>query len=702
MGARTADIVRNTAEILRPPRRVQVSDAAQDYLYLNEPGGYQGNFTLDVAPYMREPMDMLASRRFQGVVFAGPARSLKTQSLIDGGMTYAIVCDPGDALIVQMSQEAARDFSKMRVDRAITYSKELKKRLATGRSDDNIHDKFFKNGMVLKIGWPAVSQLSSKSIRWVYLTDYDRMPDDVEGEGDVWSLALKRTQTFLSRGMCVAESSPGRELKDPNWRKQSPHEAPPCGGIIGLYNMGDRRRWYWQCPECKHYSEPAPGVGCFALPTFEELKESIRSADLIKLARASAQFVCPHCAVPVSEKNKRAMNRSGRWLAEGQSIDKSGVVSGEARQSSIASYWLGGMPAAFQGWESICLRYLQGVHAYVTTGEEESLKTTTNLDQGAPYMPQRAESVRSVDLLIVRKEETIKFQVPEGVRFITASVDVQAGGKPRFVVQVEGWGVDGENWLIDRYNIRESKRLDDDGVPLPVDPAAYLEDWDLITDQVIQKAYPLSDGSGRAMLPVMVECDSGGKAGVTERAYDYYRKLKRARLHQRFMLIKGGSTPNAPRLKESYPDSQRKDRKAKARGEVPVWLLNTNLLKDAVDAALKCDKPGPGYMHFPEWLNDWFFEEMTFEVRTQQGWKKPGKGNNEAFDLAAYNRAGAIKLGMEKIDWASPPPWAREWNRNPNVIEANADQVAQPRPVEPPKPQPKKQVTRRVRMQVTR
>ena len=422
----------------------------------------------------------------------------------------------------------------------------------------------------------------------------------------------------------------------------------------------------------------------------------------MKLAGRSAFFVCPHCSVPIAEKHKRSMNKSGLWLIEGQQIDRHGDITGEARRSKIASFWLGGLPAAFQSWESICLNYLQGVHAYVTTGDEEQLKTTTNLDQGAPYLPQRAEAVRSVDLLIVRKEEAIKFQVPDGARFITASIDVQAGGKPRFVVQVEAWGVDGENWLVDRYNIRDSKRLDDDGQPLPVDPAAYLEDWDLITSEVLQKAYPLADGSGRALLPVMVACDSGGRAGVTERAYDYYRKVKRAGLHRRFMLIKGGSTPNAPRLKESYPDSQRKDRKAKARGEVPVWLLNTNLLKDAVDAALKCEKPGPGFMHFPEWLGDWFFEEMTFEVRTPQGWKKQSKGNNEAFDLAAYNRAAAIKHGMEKIDWASPPPWARDWDNNPNVIQAEEGNLAQPRPVEPPKSQPKKPVTRRVRMQVTR
>lgn len=702
MHVNPADIIRNTAELIRPPRRISVSAAAEGYLKLNEPGGYQGDFTLDVAPYMREPMDLLSSRRFEGVVFVGPARSLKTQALVDGGLAYTVTSDPGDALLVQMSQEAARDFSRTRIDRAIRYSPELNDRMARGRSDDNIHDKFFKNGMVLKIGWPAVSQLSSKSIRWVWITDYDRIPDDIDGEGDVWSLGRKRTQTYKSRGMCCAESSPGREITEPAWRKVTPHEAPPCTGIIGLYNMGDRRRWYWQCPSCHEYSEPEPGIGCFALPSFDELKESIRGADLVKLAARSAFYACPHCGDVIQEKHKRGMNRSGRWVIEGQSIDTDGHVHGEARESKIASFWLGGMAAAFQSWQSICLNYLQGVHAYVTTGDEEKLKTTTNLDQGAPYMPQRAESVRSADVLINRREEVIKHQVPEGVRFMVAAVDVQAGGKPRFVVQLHGYGQHGEEWLIDRYNIRQSRRVNDDGEQLPLDPAAYLEDWELLTTDVMQKAYPLSDGSGRAMLPALVVCDSGGKAGVTEKAYDYYRKLKRKGMHRQLMLIKGGSQANAPRIRESYPDSNRKDRKAKARGEIPVWLLNTNQLKDAVNAALQRETPGPGFVHLPEWLGEWWFEELTFEVRTQRGWDKPGKGANEAFDLFCYARAGAIKLGLEEIDWSRPKPFARAWHENPHVHQVAEVAVVQPKPVEPANQPIKKAATRRVRMQVNR
>ena len=28
-------------------------------------------------------------------------------------------------------------------------------------------------------------------------------------------------------------------------------------GILSLYNRGDRRRWYWPCPHCGEYFQPA-------------------------------------------------------------------------------------------------------------------------------------------------------------------------------------------------------------------------------------------------------------------------------------------------------------------------------------------------------------------------------------------------------------------------------------------------------------
>ncbi len=60
-----------------------------------------------------------------------------------------------------------------------------------------------------KIGWPSVNIMSSSDYRFVALTDYDRFPENIDSEGDGFSLASKRTTTFMSAGMTLVESSPG-------------------------------------------------------------------------------------------------------------------------------------------------------------------------------------------------------------------------------------------------------------------------------------------------------------------------------------------------------------------------------------------------------------------------------------------------------------------------------------------------------------
>ncbi|MBB7231704.1 phage terminase large subunit family protein, partial [Escherichia coli] len=88
-------------------------------------------------------------------------------------------------------------------------------------------------------------------------------------------------------------------------------------------------------------------------------------------------------------------------------------------------------------------------------------------------------------------EDYGKRLVPPKVRFLIAAVDVQGGKNRRFVVQIIGYGEDGERWLVDRYNIRQSLRCDENGEALPVHPGAYPEDWQLLVTDVLEKTYPL-------------------------------------------------------------------------------------------------------------------------------------------------------------------------------------------------------------------
>lgn len=346
-------ILRGAAEAFRPPKSVIPSAGAAQALVIRQPGGYSGPWSATETPYMVEPLNMLASRRHESVCFVGPARSGKTMALLDGWMGHVICHDTGDMLVVQMTQEKAREFSKTRVDRAIRHSPEIRARMSHRRSDDNTHDKLTKHGMWIKIGWPSATQLASSDYRYVALTDYDRMPDNIDGEGSGFVLGVKRTQTFLSRGMCMVESSPGRDYEDPHWKPSTPHEAPPVSGILGIYNMSDRRRWYWRCLDCSEYFQAAPGLSLFStLPAEIDLIDIVRTENLPAIAREHAHVCCPHCGSMIGPERKHLLNdiRTARWVADGQSVEKSGEVVGDCAQSSIAGYWLGGVAAAYQRW----------------------------------------------------------------------------------------------------------------------------------------------------------------------------------------------------------------------------------------------------------------------------------------------------------------------------------------------------------------
>ncbi|MCV5870431.1 phage terminase large subunit family protein, partial [Escherichia coli] len=86
------------------------------------------------------------------VIFVGPARTGKTIGLIDGWIVYTIVCDPSDMLVVQMTEDKAREHSKKRLDRTFRSSAAVKKRMSPRRNDNNVHDKTFRDGSFLKIG----------------------------------------------------------------------------------------------------------------------------------------------------------------------------------------------------------------------------------------------------------------------------------------------------------------------------------------------------------------------------------------------------------------------------------------------------------------------------------------------------------------------------------------------------------------------
>jgi phage terminase large subunit GpA-like protein len=613
---------------------------------------------------MCEPTDELGNSELKSVVFVGPAQSGKTDSLILNWISYSAKCDPMDMIVYSPSMAAARDFSMRRVDRLHRHSLSIGELLRHDRDADNKFDKHYTNGMMLSLSWPSSTEMAGKPIPRVALTDYDRMDEDVDGEGAPYDLASKRTTTFGSFAMTLAESSPSRPLADPRWISRTPHEAPPTTGILALYNRGDRRRWYWPCPHCHRYFE-----GEFSMLKWDDRGDNVTSAETVRME-------CPKCGKDIEPNERHDMQQWGMWLRDGEAVDVDGRKFGRAVRSSIGSFWLKGVAASFVTWKQLVETYLAAEREFQSNGDEEALKKFYNTDLAEVYIPKSMENERIPEHLKARSErfcEPDERVVPEGVRFLLATVDVQ---KNMFVVQIHGIfpGAPFDMVLVDRFDLRKSKRKDDEGDSLWIKPGTYLEDWDELIEHVIQRDYPLAGDPSLRMGIKLTVCDSGGREGVTTNAYAFYRKLRQENLHGRFHLVKGDHGPNQPRTRVSFPDASKKDKLSAARGDVPVLMLNSNQLKDALSHRLDCLEPGKGMYRFPDWAEDWWYREMCAEIRDEKGWTNPSHTRNEAWDLSYYCVGACVSklLLLEHIDWSNPPGWCAEWEKNDFVRKSDA------------------------------
>lgn len=685
--ASAAECVLDALPALGPAQRISVPAAAAQHRKVNAPG-FRGDWVNETAPYMVEPAEMMTSRRYQGVIFVGPARTLKTDALLVNTIVHRVIAQPRDMLVVHMSKDSARKFSMQTIGKLLRDSPAVGERLMPGRGSDNIFDKRFKGGMLLSIGWPVISQLSATTLSDVLLTDRDRMTDDVDGEGSPWLLAKKRLETAGSLGKALEESSPGRPILDADWEPMTPHEPPPTTGILADYREGTRGRLYWPCPQCDEFYEPR-----FEHLSYPQDAPPVEAGEQVVL-------ICPCCGYPTAPELKTQLISYSKWLhetSEARIVEIDGrkqrigltSIDGNVRPATDASYWMFGPAARFQTWQKLVTTFLQAENKFKVTGDEQDLKTTVNVDQGNAHRPRAmATSGLMVAREFKRRAVTLEGKlVPAATRFLTMQADVQAN---RFVVQVDAWGEGLERWMVDRFDLFAPPESGDRAL----DPARYAKDWDVLFP-LLDRAYEV-DGAGYRLRPAFLVSDSAGEPGVTANAYAFWRRARKKGLGERIMLVRGnhvkkGLPEHQRRAYIAFPERSTENGK-KTQLDVPVIWVGTDALKDEISAALTRDEYGAGAYRILDRLDERVFDELGAEVRTPEGWeKRPGVKRNEALDLSVYGKAVVIVKGGEKIDWTNPVNWAAPLDQNKFAELMTGDMAGdEPAPVAPIKSEPQK------------
>lgn len=669
---------------LRPPERVSLSEFSEKHIWADGvmTAGRE-KFSFAKYPYQREIMDSLSDPDCQGVYLVAPSRWGKT-AIVPPLVAHTVETNPMDIMIVQTSRSNAVMFAKGDMDDFFETNEWFSSKIRPGRTTNSLLMKKFKNGTILSIVWPSAKNLAGVNRGVICLPDYDRAKADIDGEGSLVIQAAARAKVYGSRKTIFVDSSPAAlPQKIERFDPESRHQAPPYPGIFSLYNTGDRRWWYWQCVCCREWFPAHP----------DHLKYDDHGSN--KERAASARIVCPNqeCLAEYRHNGdpetgmpgKDDLNATGRWVPDGQSLDQDGNLVGEMLNPPVPgldnyrSYWAFGVSAAAQTWEKMVLDRLDAEAVLAATGEDKSLKTVLNSHYGLPWVPPSLGAGGDWAEMWERAVDYPQGVVPPGALYCLTAVDSQ---DTSWVIQTHAFGAEGRSWVIDRRRVIWSDRDHDsrknaDGSPEKawVRPGTFPEDWQRLTETLASLRYPLHDGSG-VMTPILIGVDSGGADATTANAYEWWRGLRGADLPRgRVLLIKGDSkTKNLTEIRN--PDgTKRDDRRARARGDVPVLFVSSNQVKDIVAANLERQVDGPGYVCLPAWAKDSWFKELTAEQRRGEEWHKIRK-RNEAWDLMCYalalNRCDRLKA--DRIDWWSDrlPAWARPGAENPFVAPTAA------------------------------
>ncbi|NVK57317.1 MAG: phage terminase large subunit family protein [Alteromonadaceae bacterium] len=688
------EILADCLPILDPPNRVSPTRAAERYVRVQVQGAWQ-NFDRDLTPYMVEPTDMTQSRRYKGVGFVGPSQSGKTK-MLETVAFHAVTSDQRPTLVVHMTKGDRDKWVEEKLDPTIHNSPELFDRMGKAREDSTFSRKRFR-GMRILIGYPTPTILSGGSYGLVLLTDVDHMPLVLGGkdnpEGTPIRMALRRIRSFMSRGCVLAESSPAWPVLDPSWRasKDRPHEFPPvAGGIVVFYNEGTRGRWYWECTDCGGEYEPR----------FDRLvyDESLDPGE----AGETAEMACPHCGVLMGHRHKNEMNAralagKGGWRHEGRQPGQV-VAMGDPdiRRTEVVSYALNGAAARFSTWQEQVAEYENARRRAETLGDDADLATCHYTSIGIPHRRLQAEDEDALGVQFLRDhaQPAEKGVAPSWTRFVTITVDVQKGWFP---VQVTAWGEGGRSQVVDRLDLTQppadapNAKADEDGNRRRLDPARYLEDWDVLkplADRVVPVA-----GAGYGLRAISVAVDFQGEPGVSDNAEAFLLARRREHQGHRWRLTRGQGGWKVPfRIRYAAPDRASEGKRAR-----PIKLLTmaTDRLKDTLEAALRKAAGGSGAMYLPSWMaeNEDQLGEYVAEERLAKGWdKKAGQVRNEGTDLSVQARALAEHKGMLNLDWDQPLAWAIGGPQNTHAVPLGDGDEPDPRQAEPAPPSGPRQI----------
>lgn len=441
--------------------------------------------------------------------------------------------------------------------------------------------------------------------RYAFLDEVDAYDGDVEGEGSPIDLVAQRLKTFGRKGKMFLASTP---------------KTKGSSRIEKEYEETDQRRFFIPCPHCDHMQ----------FLQFERLRWE-------KGRPETAAYNCEGCEKPFEERFKTEFLERGAWRPTSEAVNKHAIGF---HISALYS------PIGWESWESIARSW------ETAQGNEAQLKTFVNTILGETWQ-ERGEAPEW-ERLYERRDRWPLGQIPQGVCFLTAGVDIQ---RDRIEVHIWGWGRGLESWLIDVIVL--------EGVTADLGHHVWAD-----LAKALRRTWSTPTG---LQMPISKAAVDTGDGLTTPVVYAWCRQQG----SQQVVAIKGDReryNAGSPVTGPSYVDVAIGGRKLK-RG-LKLWHISGPFFKSETYRFLRMDKPldeeihvgvtfPDGYVHIPdgvtsEWVQQLVAEQLVTDKNKVTGFSKlrwvQTRERNEALDCRVYARGMAWLLGADR--WADSQ-WAR-------------------------------------------
>lgn len=575
-----------------------------------------------LTPYMIDWSRSVHDCAHRRVVAVTAAQSGKTDSMLDV-IGARLDQRPAPIIYVGPTREFLTDQFEPRLMGLLDEAETLKNKVVRGRN----MKKTLKwvAGVRLRLAHASSSTaLKSDPAALALIDEYDEMVKSINGQGDVLGLVEARGETYSDFTTAVT-STPSKGVVHTKidkvsglefWERAddaSLLESP----IWSLWQEGTRHHWTWPCKACNQYF--VPRFKTLQWPTGASPSE----------AKRQAVVVCPNCGGTHTEDDKAWLNERGAMVAPGQSVelvDDKPVVTGEAAESSTISFWTSGLCSPFVTFGQRAETYLTAVNS----GDRNRIQTAINAGFGELFAPSGGDVLDTMEVAACKLPYR-NGEVPEGIRVLTAGVDVQ---KNRLVYAVRGWGAQGTSWLVDHGELWGHT----------ADP----EVWDRL-DDLLETPF-----AGLKIRLAMI--DSGFRPMKADRGPEHI-VYEFCRRHQRNTRpSKGVDTLAAGALVISHIEVTADG--ARAKYGLDLVRINTDWCKLWVHERIRWPKDQPGAFFLPDDVTEAYQFQIVSEARLRTAggkvqWVAKSR-ENHFLDCEAMAYAAGHLLSVQRIPGELP------------------------------------------------